>query len=212
MLTTHADKWDIKAAFAPKASAKYDLNITVVQGGEDHTAVMKYGITLKDTAKDKPLEGTYTWTDLMLDGGQAVPDQTWDVTFDTMGGIATTDAQEGEDAIRSMLMPISFIYPDKAVEVGDTWTETLKAGTTISDRSMTCEMKAEAMEKVGDVDTLKVTEKISQKGDTPLTATGTWWVDKDGKVLKFEVKTTNWYVPMAGDALMDATFTGTLAK
>lgn len=207
-----ADKWDIKAALAPKTTMKWDITTAVVQGGQEHSATWKLVLDSKDPVKDKGLAATISWNELMLDGGQGVPDQTWDVTLSPMGSIAESDASEGVEAIRTMLMPFMFVYPDKAVGVGDTWSDTIKAGTEKADTSMTCEMKAEGMEKVGDVDALKITEKISQKGDAGLNGTGTWWVGKDGKVLKFETKVTGWAVPMAGPDPMDATFTGTLSK
>ena len=207
-----ADKWDLKAALAPKATTTWDLVSSVNQAGEDHTATMKLIISLKDAEKDKPQKATYSWKELLLDGGQNIPDNDWDVTIDGQGGITDSEASDGVEAMQTLLMPMTFIYPDKPVGVGDSWTLTVKAGSDKSDRSYTIEAKADSMDKVGDADAMKVTEKIDQKGDDKLTADGTWWVDKTGKVLKFEVKASGWKVPMAGPNAMDVTFKGTLAK
>jgi hypothetical protein len=209
---TQADKWDLSAGQAPKSSVKYDVAVKVNQAGQEHTAVMKMAIDRKDAEKDKPLKGEYNWTDIQLDGGQAVPDQDWPVTFDVHGGIAGSDSSEGADSVRKTLMPVTFIFPTQPVALGDTWTSTIKGGTEKADESMTFDMKADSVDKVGDVDALKVTEKISQKGDSPLTGTGTWWLDKSGKVLKFEVKVSNWVVAVSGPDPMDADFSGSLAK
>lgn len=206
------DKWDIKAALAPKASVAYDVTTDVMMMGEPHTATFKLAIELKDTPANKPLVAMISMKDLTTDGGQTMPDNSWNATLDPSGGILDSDAQEGPDAIRQFLTPWVFIYPDKAVGVGDTWTDTIKLGDAKTDRTITFNMKADSMEKVGDADALKVIENLTQNGDQGLKSTGTWWVDKTGKVLKFDIKTSNWVVPMVGDQPMDAGFKGTLSK
>lgn len=207
-----ADKWDIKTGLAPKASAMYDVTTGVMMAGEPHTANFKLGIELKDTPAGKPLTAVFSMKDLTTDSGQALPDNSWNATLDMEGAIVDSDAQEGPEAIRQFLTPWVFVYPTAPVGVGDTWTDTVKLGADKTDRSIVFNMKADSMEKVGGVDALKVTEDLTQSGDAGLKSTGTWWVDKSGKVLKFDIKTNNWVVPMVGDQPMDATFTGTLAK
>lgn len=206
------DKWDIKAALAPKASTTWDVTTDVMMQGQPTNATMKLVLELKDTPADKPLKATFSMKDLTVEGGQTMPDNAWDVTLDSQGAITDSEAQEGPDAMRQFLMPWVFVYPDKPVGVGDTWTDTVKVGSDKADRSIVITMKADSMDKVGDVDALKVTEDLAQKGDSPLKSTATWWVDKTGKILKFDVKSTNWSVPMLGDQLLDAGFKGTLAK
>jgi hypothetical protein len=188
------------------------MTTSVDQGGTEHTATMTMILDIKDGDKDKPLKADVTWKDLLLDGAQAVPDNSWSVVLNGQGAIADSDATEGADAIKKMLAPMTFVYPDKPVAVGDTWTNTVKAGSDKSDESITVDMKADSLDKVGDVDALKITETLTQKGDGSLKGTGTWWVDKTGKVLKFETKVSNWMVPMAGDQAMDASFKGSIAK
>jgi hypothetical protein len=212
LTTPQADKWDIKTAVAPKASATWDVSADVVAPDGDHHAAFKLVIEVKDTEKDKPLQSTYSWKELVLDSGQGMPDNSWDVKIDAQGGITGTEATEGGDALRKMLIPMTFLYPDKAVGVGDAWTNTLKSESEKDDHSITVDFKVEAAEKLGDVDVLKITEKFTEKGPDGMTGTGTWWVDKAGKPQKFEVKANRWVVPMAGTDSMDATLKGTLAK
>jgi hypothetical protein len=212
LASPQADKWDIKAGLAPKTTASYDLAINVSAGGQDHSAAGKLVITIKDTPQGKPPSAVYDMKDVTTDGGNAVPDQSWNLTLDNAGGIVNSDSEAGLDPVRTFLMPWTFIYPDKAVGVGDTWTDTIKVGEGKTDQSYVVNMKADSMDKVGDADALKVTEDLTQAGDNGMKSTGTWWLDKSGKILKFEVKTSNWVVYLMGDQPMDATFTGIASK
>ena len=211
LATPQAEKWDIKAGLAPKATGKWSVSTDVTAGGENHTATMKLVMTVKDAEADKPLKATYEWKDLTVDGSMQIPDDAWDVTLDAMGGITDATGGDGADSVRQMLMPTVFIYPDKPVGVGDTWTDTLKVNGK-DDQAMTFEMKADAIEKIGDADVLKVSGSIAQKGADGLNGKSTWWISKEGKVLKFESKVSGWIVPMAGQDPMDATFKGELEK
>lgn len=212
LATPQADKWDIKAGIAPKSTASYDLAIDVEMAGQQHNATGKLVIEIKNTPAGKPIAAAYSIKDLAADTGQGLPDQSFNATLDAAGGILDSDAQEGADPIRQYLMPWTFIYPDKAVSVGDTWTDTIKVGEAKTDHSIVISMKADSLDKVGDIDALKVTEDLTQAGDGGMKSTGTWWLDKSGKVLKFEVKTSNWLVPMMGDQLLDASFKGSASK
>ena len=56
---------------------------------------------------------------------------------------------------------------------------------------------------VDGVNTVVIGATLKEAGDSPITGTGTWWLSKVGKVVKFEVKLTNWVVPMAGSDVTD---------
>jgi len=204
-----AEKWDIKAGLMPSASVSYSISSAVSVGGEEHTATFIYMFETKAAEQDKPLAATLSWKDGTLENGQSFPDTAWDVKLDSHGLI--TDA-DGDETSKKTLMPFVFVYPDNAVAVGDTWSETVKGGSDKDDRSMTADMKADSMDKVGDVDVMKVTETLTQKGDDGLKCTGTWWVDKSGKVLKFDVTYSNWEVAMVPGQMLDGHMTGSIAK
>jgi len=206
------DKWDIKAGLAPKSSTTWNVTTNVVMGGDQHTATMKFLVATNDKDADKPLKGTVSWKDLTIESGQSMGDSDWDVTYDPHGLVADTTASDGADTVQKLLTPFMFAYPDAAVGVGDTWSATIKGGTDKDDRSITEDMKVDSMDKVGDADVLKVTETLSQKGADGLKGTGTWWVDKTGKILKFQVHTTNWEVPMVPGQMLDADITAEIAK
>ena len=208
----NADKWDIKAGFAPKLSTTWNVTSNVTMGADQHTATMKLEVATKDQDASKPLAGTVSWKDLTIESGQALDDSDWDVTFDPHGLVMDSSASDGADVIRKLLTPFLFAYPDAAVGVGDTWTATVKGGSDKDDRSITEDMKVDSMDKVGDVDVLKITETLSQKGTDGLKGSGTWWVDKTGKVLKFKVHAANWEVPMVPGQLIDADISGDIVK
>ena len=210
LLTTQqaAEKWDLKG-LAANTTSTWDIHVKALDNGEEHEATFKLGLTLKEVDKEKSFPAEMSWNELLVDGGQAMGDMSWNVRLNPKGLVS--EGAEGDDSIRRMLTPLVFVFPDKPVGVGDTWTETLKAGTDKDDQSVTLEFKAEAIEKVKDVDALKVTEKLTEKGPEGTTGEGTWWVSKEGKVLKFETKVKKWLVPMAGSAF-EATIKGELAK
>lgn len=207
-----ADKWDIKSGLAPKSNASQDLNISVNAGAQSHTATMKFKTAIKDQDGTKPLQATISWNDVQLDDGQAIPDASWDVTLDPHGLVLDSTADDGADVVRKMLTPFMFAYPDAAVGVGDTWSVTVKGGSDKDDQSITEDMKVDSMDKVGDADVIKVVEKLSQKGDDALSGTGTWWVNKTGKILKFHMEAANWEVPLVPGQLMSFTADGSASK
>src|SRR5207253_7576962 len=118
LVTPQADKWDLKAPLDAKTTATWNVTIKADMGGEQHEAVMKLVSLVKETPADKPKEATFTWKDLVLDGGQGMPDNEWDVKIGDHGQIS--DAGEAGDDIRRMLQPMLFVYPSNAVDVGDT--------------------------------------------------------------------------------------------
>ena len=204
------DKWDLKAGLAPKTSLTWHVVSNVTMGSEQHTATMKFVEETKGQDAGKPLNATVSWRELTLENGQPMDDNSWDLTLDPHGMI--TDSQGNDaDAVRKMLTPFLFAYPDAPVAVGDTWTVTAKGGTDKDDASITEVMKVDSMDKVGDTDAMKVKETLSQKGTNGLSGSGTWWVDKTGKVLKFDVTVTNWEVTLV-PGQMDAEMKGDLAK
>jgi hypothetical protein len=96
--------------------------------------------------------------------------------------------------------------------VGDSWKAEIPAPDKDTPK-LSFEFTAKKTETVDGADLLVVESKGKEDGtDSPLTADGTWWLDKTGKAVKFKLKFVNWRVPEAGGAPMDITFDGKLSS
>jgi hypothetical protein len=83
--------------------------------------------------------------------------------------------------------------PGKTLNVGDTWTHEIKADAKTGAVAAKAEYKVLAEEKVGDWDTVKVSQTIKEtEGTDPASSTGTVWLLKeDGSTVKAESKWVN---------------------
>ena len=109
--------------------------------------------------------------------------------------------------MRRMYLPFFFAYPDKAVEVGDTWKYADKEDEAVDGHRTVVEYKVVVEDKVGKKDALKIEFKLKEEGNAPMTGEGHFWVDRNGIVLKYEMNLESWPVPMVGEAF-NAEITG----
>ena len=58
---------------------------------------------------------------------------------------------------------------------------------------------------------LVVYVKLKEDLKDGLSADGTWWLSKSGRIVKFEMSINNWVVPMAGPEPFDAIVRGKMA-
>lgn len=117
-----------------------------------------------------------------------------------------SDAPEGMDNQR-LTEAITFIYPDKPVKVGDTWTRTVKADAAKGVRAGTATFKFEGVETLDGkwkTNRITYTYKETEGGDAMACAATVWLGAEDGEMVKGEFKLKNFsFAPQAppGDAI-----------
>lgn len=81
-----------------------------------------------------------------------------------------------------------FQYPDKALNVGDSWEVKLSKNEKLGTVAALAKYKLEKLEKVGDWDTAVITMDYKEtEGSDPASATGKIWVNvKDGSLVKVD--------------------------
>lgn len=202
------DAWEIKPNFAEGSKTVIAMNVNASVDGSDHTAKMNVIRTCGATASDKTIKAKFAWDGLEVDGNSMeAGDNSWDVVMTPDGAILSTSGEGGDD-IRRMLSATNFIYPSKPVGPGDKWESTVKPNKDKDDRALTWSYEVKGVEKVKDVEALKVSATLTEKGADGMTADGSWWVAKNGSILKFEVKLKKWVVPMSNGGPIDATISG----
>jgi hypothetical protein len=192
---TPAADWNIAAPYKEKEATKYKVQIEINDQGTTINVEMNASVsTSKKT--DKGFEGTFSWTDLMVDGGQQE-----DMTFDTMlkpdGTLKGVKSDLG-DGMRRMLLPFYFSYPGKAVTTDATWSYKDASEDEVDAHKATIDYKVVGVEKIKDKEALKVSVKLAEAGPDPMKADGFYWIGKDGRILKYELNVTHWPVPVAG--------------
>jgi hypothetical protein len=81
----------------------------------------------------------------------------------------------------------------KPLNIGDTWTYTIKADSKTGTEAATATYKLVAEEKVGDIDTMKIQATVKETGGSePASSDGFYWLDKgDASMVKSELTWTN---------------------
>jgi hypothetical protein len=192
------EKVAIKPDLAANSTASWKVTVKTT-APEEHEATFTLARTLTKVEPAKPIPTTFEWRELTVDGNTLGEDSKWDAVIDERGGVVSS--KDG-DEIRMMLAPFVFVYPDKEVDTGDKWT----VEPALTDKSAIKAMyvyEVKGTEKVKDKEAFKVACKMTTAKDG-LSSTGTWWVTKEGKVLKFELELKNWTVPMAQSTPFDA--------
>jgi hypothetical protein len=195
------DTWTLKPSFEVKDPKQVWATIVDAQaGGQGHHAVFQLTRVAKSKTAEKTVV-TYNWEKLSVDDqeGESLPG--WDLVVGPQGQLLKGDGST-EDDYRRMLSPLVFVYPEKPVVIGDKWNVEVKPEGAAKKLSYSYEAKSK--ETVEGVNTLIVAMTLKEDGDNAISGTGNYWISKVGKLVKFEVKLTNWVVPMAGaDAVTD---------
>lgn len=207
VLLAAPEKWDIKPNLADKSKTVYALTVEAKTDSEEHTAKMNVVRVCSAPDASKNIKAKYSWEGLEVDGNSMDTGASWDVLLTPDGAIMSTTAEEGDD-IRRMLSPLTFVYPGKAVDIGDKWSASVKPNKDKDDRQFTWAYEVKGVEKIKEADTLKIAGILSEKGNDPMSGSGTWWIGKDGTVVKFSLDIKGWVVPMAGSTPIDAKMTG----
>ena len=200
MIGASADKWDIKPNLAKDNALTFKISIdALVNGSEEHHAVFNSKSTVQDKIEDN-FKTKLEWTDFEIDGGDSreAPAMTYKVNS---RGVVV-GVVDMEDPFRRMLTPLYFAYPESAVGEGDKWE--VKTGP---DGNYKLAFEVKGTETIAGDETLKIVETIKESDGTY--GDGTWWVNKAGVPVKFELKLKQWVVPFAGPELVDATIKGT---
>lgn len=197
------DKWELKAPYGPKTTTTWSVGVDASMPDGKHEAKFKLEIASNDRKEGDAAKATVSWRNLEVDGQEMGDSDSWELDLDDKEG----SLKGGDEDIARMLMPMFFLYPKTKVEATDSW------GAKFERSKTEAKMSAQVLEKIGEVEVLKVFSDIKETtGTNPMTANGIWWVDKDGNVHKFEVTVKNWVVPMAGGDPVDAVMKGELAK
>lgn len=200
-----ADGWLIKAPYDAKAKLTWKVTITANVAGGEHEASMNQILTV-NSKSDKEIKAKGKWSDLTVDGAAQDSADEWDVILGLDGAVLS--AGDNADYVR-MLTPLVFVYPDKEIKVGDKWTR--KAKPAKDGKDLTMDYEVAETTKVGEVEVMRIKAKLTEDG--PMKGDITYWVAKDGRVMKFEFDLKNWVVPIAaGIPDFDAKGKGELVK
>lgn len=192
-----ADKWDIKPFYVKDKSAKMAVELDVDMGGATLGVTLVSMVAVKDKT-DKLIKGELSWDDIQLDGQPIGEGFSAPLELAGNGRIVHIESDLGED-LRRQVMPLFFVYPDKAVGPGDKWVSESKKDPAGKDYSLKQDYEVVAQEKFEDLETLKVKVAYAEPGDGDrMSVSGHFWIAKDGRPLKAELDVKNWPIPQQG--------------
>lgn len=203
LLVTGSLAWDLQSPFNKAIVQRFAISVKADVEGTTHEAEFTMRIeSLKGTGEKVPVR--ISWVDLKVDGNETGQDSEWSGEMDQFGQL--TNLESGDDALRRMLTPLLFSFPNKSVNEKDKFeSKWLKP-----DQMFAPTFSAEILGSEGgnDPKLCKIASKLVEKGDDGIRADGTWWFKDTAKIAKFEIDLKNWVVPMAGPELVSAKITG----
>lgn len=198
-----AQGWMLKRPAATKTT--WNLSVAAPVHGHDMQAKLDYHLDVKGMEQEK-VACVASWDHLVVDDEEQGDVTTWELALAPSGAILLV--KDGEEFAR-MLMPFFFSYPNKEVQPGDKWSDTVK----LSRKSKDVRIDYEVLEKTsaGGEEVLKIAAKFKEEGEGGMEGDDLFWVQKNGTVNKFELKLKNWAVPMVNSGPIPATIKGTIA-
>ena len=125
------------------------------------------------------------------------------MTFGKNNKLVAFKAEGGQffslESLHLQMISTSLIYPDKAVKSGDKW-ETEYENPVVKDKKFKVETTYVGKETVDKEELFKLTQKMEADGDENGTKTKvqmTFWLDKEGGIVKSEQKAEGIVTTMA---------------
>jgi hypothetical protein len=190
----------LKATPKEGDDAKYKMSGHFQVMGTDAslTADVDYKVTKVDKDGNTTVEATTKNMEIEVNGQTISPDPAVATRVSKPNGEVTDFKADVEDPNGwRMAILNNFIYPEKPVDVGDTWTWSTAGDSKKGTVALSETYKFDSLEKVGTHDTAKI--KVSFKeteGSDPATKDGFVWIDvKDGSFVKSDSTWTNLPTP-----------------
>lgn len=167
-------------------------------------------ITIKANAEEKVTkvnaDGSYVVTDSQTDGSisingqdQDIPPETTTKTIAADGRLLSVEGSPDESSAMRMGYLDSVFDAGKPLNVGDKWTVEIKENSAKHIVAGKADFEILGEEKVGGVDTIKISDKYSESGGSDAASSvATIWIDKaDGSLVKSVSEWKNAPVPGA---------------
>ena len=183
---------DVTLKLAPTAgtTAKYKIKGEMNFNGENVTLTMTQISKIKSIAENGDVSVEQSTEDGKAEipsmGAMDIPGSTMTIIMDKFGAVKETKGEQAGDSENRMQNMQSFVFPDKAIKMGEGWSVDIKGDSKKGTVDTKLTYTVLATEKVDKWDCVKVKfEAKETKGDTPQSASGTYWIDaKDGSLVK----------------------------
>jgi len=204
-LTQSSGVWRLKPSFDPRDPKEaWAMTVDSQVEGVAHHATFEFTRSTRSRSRSKTVVA-YGWDKLAIDDQEGESIRGWDAVVGPRGQLLKMDDTTDLN-YRRMLAPMVFVYPEKAIAIGDKWS--VEVTPLDSGRKLNYSYEAKSRELVDGVNTVIVAAKLKEDGETAISGSGTWWLSKVGKVVKFEMKLHNWIIPMAGNDVTDVVLRG----
>lgn len=183
-------KYHIKAELEIPQMGAAEMNATI---SEKVTKVSENG--------EYVIESSMAEGKVSFPGGEMdIPEQgATTTTFNALGAVLSLKDPSGDPNAMRLANLQSITFPTTALKVGDTWSTSTKKDDKGSVDGKG-DYKVEALEKVGEFDTMKISGTFKETGgEAPASSTGTFWVNvKDGTLVKLMGNIKNAPYPQVG--------------
>ena len=199
-MAAHAGPQSYEIKFAPTKGTKSVFTMAFEIGGTQQTTVYQSMITeeIVDVKEDGSyLTASYQTEHKVFVGGKMVQNSPQTITavttYDKSGRPLTIGGDNASPSSYRVANTTSFMYPDRAVAIGETWSVSVPESKDHGSRLTTNTYKLASVEKQGEKQVAVVEVAAAEKsGDSPTTVTGKFWIDlASGAVVRYEAKIQN---------------------
>lgn len=194
------ETYNLKRAPKEGSAATYTIKANMQVMGQDVDFSADLAEKIKMVAPNGEYSVEASQTNIKVAGQDVPAPETVSVTtYKPNGELIKKEGGDTSPEGYRMSQLEGFIAPDSEINVGDSWTKELAANKERGTVATKATYKLEAVEKVGDVDTLKISYTIKEtEGDKPASTEGTTWIRKDDRsMVKEEATWTDMPIPGA---------------
>lgn len=192
------ETYNLKRAPKEGNAATYSINANMQVMGQEFEFSADLAEKIKKVAENGEYTVESTQSNIKVAGQEAGAPETVSVsTFKPNGELVKKEGGDSSPEGNRMSLLESFISPDTEINKGDSWTKDIPANKDRGTVGTKATYKLEGEEKIGDVDTLKITYSIKEtEGDKPASTQGTTWLRKDDRsMVKEEATWTDMPIP-----------------
>lgn len=188
--------WELKLPYQTKAPVVYGIAIELPDQDVAVSATVEVRVS---ATSDTGMQGLLSWRQIVANN-EPVEDWEAPITLTLSGMLRSLESEFGPDATRmnTFFFPA---YPDKPVAASGEWSVERKSESAADAPGYSAKYTAKGVEKLEDVEVLKVAVELKEAGAGGMQITGHYWFDRDGKVRKFDLDIRNWPVPHVGQSV-----------
>ncbi|HRI44689.1 MAG TPA: hypothetical protein PLL78_10680 [Fimbriimonadaceae bacterium] len=210
---TEGDTLKLEPTYKVGSTVRHSVKLSLVVSGTDAEVTSVVRKTVKGVAEQSiTFDGAFEKLKVML-GETEFPVEAEPVSLEIRpsGELVSITGGVIQIDMARLYLAHTPVLPKLEVPVGEKWSVEIPASQKAGIPATTFEGTYVGAEKIGEKEAFKITANVQEKGGEGFSSKATFWLDKDGTVLKFEADMRGLPIPQLGSNV-DAKMTGSLVS